>query len=378
MPNGSERSLLADSLLGYHECVRQLTFCLAEDRPPHEAALRIAVASVLRHCPAAEVVVYRPVATADFRTWAKSLSPDILVIDEFPEGAQSWDCKPYALLPLLRAQRPEVIWLDSDIIVTRDCARLFAGLDADSIGVSEEQVSSKNQGTEQRTLGWDFQVGRNFARTINTCVLRVTPNHIPLLERWRDLLTDPRYLRYQTLPFHERPLHFLGGQDALNALLGSREFASIPVHWMRTGREVIHSGGALAYSLSERLGGLFRRIPPFVHGQGTKLWWAFDEGSLKENRNSWWFFRRLLLETSPYFAEAKKYRNRIGMLSPWMEYRTWLGRLNRYLGLGHFALRGLPLTLAATIIDRLSGWRPGTRVLRRDVAAEQAVNTRQE
>jgi hypothetical protein len=351
--------------------VRQLTFCLAEDRPPHEAALRIAVASVLRHCPAAEVIVYRPGATADFRTWTKNLSPNISVIDEFPEGAQSWDCKPYVLLPLLRAQRPEVIWLDSDIIVTRNCAPLFAGLDADTIGVSEEQVSSKNQGTEQRTLGWDFPVSRSFARTINTCLLRVTPNHIPLLERWRDLLRDPRYLRYQTLPFHERPLHFLGGQDALNALLGSREFGHIPIHWIRAGRDVIHSGGALAYSLSERLAGLFRRIPPFVHGQGTKLWWAFDENSLKENRNSWWFFRRLLLETSPYFAEAKKYRNRIGMPSPWMEYRTSFGRVNRYLGLGHFAFRGLPLTLAATIIDRLSGWRPGTRVLRRDVAAEQ-------
>jgi hypothetical protein len=354
--------------------VRRLTFCLAEDRPPHEAALRIAVASLVRHCPEAEVVVYRPAATEDFRTWVKKLSPHISLIDQVPEAARSWDCKPYALLPLLRT-RPEVIWLDSDIIVTRNCARLFAGLDADTIGVSQEQISSKNQGTEYRTLGWNLPIGRRFARTINTCVLRVTPDHIPLLERWRDLLTDERYSRYQSLPFHERPVHFLGAQDALNALLGSREFAAIPIYWIRTGRDVIHSGGALAYSLGERLMGLFRPIPYFVHGQGTKLWWAFNENSLKENQSAWWFFRRLLLETSPYFAEAKAYRDAIGMPCEWMEYSTLLGQLNRCLGLGHFAFRGLPLTFAATIVDRLSGWRPGARARRPDVT-ESAVNSR--
>jgi hypothetical protein len=356
--------------------VRRLTFCLAEDRPPHEAALRITLASVRRHCPDAEVVVYWPAATEDFNAWMKQLSPRISIIDEFPDGVRSWDCKPHVLLALLRARQSEVIWLDSDIIVTRDCAPLFAGLSADAIGVAQEQISSKNQGTEQRTLGWDLPVGRTFSRTINTCVLRVTPNHIPLLQRWSDLLADERYLHYQTLPFHERPLHFLGGQDALNALLGSREFANIPVHWLRTGRDVIHSGGALAYSLGERLGGLLRPIPPFMHGQGTKLWWAFDENSLKENRNSWWFFRRLLLETSPYFAEARAYRDAIGMRCDWMDYSTLLGQFNRYIGLGHFALRGLPLTFAATIIDRLSGWRPGARVLRRDIAPEPIANSR--
>ena len=62
----------------------------------------------------------------------------------------------------------------------------------------------------------------------------------------------------------------MSDQDVLNALLGSEEFACLPIRILKTGLDVIHSGGALAYSLSERLRGLVRPIPPFVHETGRQ------------------------------------------------------------------------------------------------------------
>jgi len=40
---------------------------------------------------------------------------------------------------------------------------------------------------------------------------------------------DPDYVAAQKKPPHERPFHFFGDQDALTALLGSVEFAEVPV-----------------------------------------------------------------------------------------------------------------------------------------------------
>jgi hypothetical protein len=184
-------------------------------------------------------------------------------------------------------------------------------------------------------------------------VLRVTPKHIPLLEHWQSLLADPQYGHWQTRPFSERPLHALSDQDVLNAVVGCSEFDHIPVRYLRRGVDVIHSGGALAYSLSERLRGLTRAIPPFIHGQGAKPWWMFDRSS---GLTGWfWVYRRLLQEVSPYMALVHCYRQEVGLPCPWMDWWSPLGVLVRCVGLGHHAFRGLPLTAAATALTWWQG-----------------------
>ena len=47
------------------------------------------------------------------------------------------------------------------------------------------------------------------------------PDHLPMLEAWRGLLADPRYIEAQAAPWHERPLHLLSDQEVLTALLGA-------------------------------------------------------------------------------------------------------------------------------------------------------------
>ena len=44
-------------------------YCLAEDRDGAEIGLRFAIASMLRVCPSARIVVYRPRPTPEFQRW---------------------------------------------------------------------------------------------------------------------------------------------------------------------------------------------------------------------------------------------------------------------------------------------------------------------
>lgn len=326
----------------------ELIFCLAEDRAGAEIGLRLAVLSVERWCPGSRIVLFRPSSTPEFQTWLSAF-PSVVLLEKWPATAKGWNCKPYALLSLLEEGRPEVVWLDSDLMLANDCRNLFRAMAREEIGVIEEQASSPNHGSEIRTRGWQLPVGRIFPTTMNSCVVRVTPHHLPLVRRWIQLLESDEYRRMDTVALEERPVHVLGDQDVLCALLGSTEFAAMPVRYFRRGVDVLHSGGALAYPVSERLRGLWLPKPSFIHAGGTKPWVVLNES--RDLPGFFWWYRRILQETSPYVAEARRYRHAVGEPCPWLDWHTAPGVAVRMLGLGHFGLRGLPLAAAARVTD---------------------------
>jgi hypothetical protein len=329
-----------------------LTFCICEDRVAEEAGVRLAIASLRRHSPTSDIVVYRPNATAAFSRWVEAMGK-VTLIGSQPAGASSWNCKPHALLPLLREGRQNVVWVDSDIIAARSCDAVFHRMRDDEIGICEEYRAASLQGSDLRVRGWGFTVGRSFPRTLNTAVLRVTPRHVPLLERWQELLSDPSYAASQVIPLHKRPAHQWGDQDVLNALLGSAEFADVPVHLLKTGKDIAHCSSATSYSLGERVGGLLGPIPVFLHAQGAKPWVVLDADRIRRAPEYASKSMMLIQEMSPYFAVSTSYRDSIGMRSEWMDYKSTAGRLLKLVGFGHFAVAGLPLTVAATAAKAL-------------------------
>ena len=326
------------------------TYCLAEDRLPDEAGLRLALLTLRDFVPDSPVVVFRHEPSDAFREFVRAF-PRVTLIPHRPEGADSWNCKPQALLAVLDGGAAEAVWLDSDLALARPCDGLFADLDPETMVVAEEMPSSKQQGSLARTQGWGLIPGRAFPVTINSCVLRVTPAHRPLLRRWRELLADSRYQAAQREPFLRRPLWFQSDQDVLNALLGSQEFTGVPVRFLKSGRDIIHASGLTrSYPVRERLGGLLgQRIPPFLHNPAAKAWHALDPASKARYR----FAERLFVETSPYVALARKYAGQLGPDQAWLRHHTPLGRILRILGGGHYALRGLPAAAALTLLGRL-------------------------
>ena len=325
-------------------------FCLAEDRRDHETGLRLTILSLSRHCPGAPVYVYKPPNDSDFGDWVRSF-PEVTWFPYRPPESHAWNCKPQALKPLLAMGHRDAVWLDADLVVTSDCRRVFERLDERVLAVAQEPASLPHRGTAVRTRGWNLEVGRPLPFTLNSSVLRVTSHHIPFLERWTGMLNDPEYLACQKLVLEERPIHMAGDQDVLNALVGSREFADIPLHVFRSTVDIIHAGGALGYSASERIRGLFRPKPAFIHATAGKPWLWLGGEPYWSQKNFFSWHRRLLQETSPYLFEARRYRNQLGEASQWMDWRTGTGTVLRLLGLGHFALRGLPIALAAGAMD---------------------------
>jgi hypothetical protein len=329
----------------------EIAFCLAEDRAEFGTGVRLAILSLNQHCPDAPVYVYRG-GDSDFAEWIRKF-PQVTLIPHVPEGANSWNCKPQALKPLLARGHRSAVWLDSDIIVTRDCRRLMGALDERTLAVAQEPLSLPFRGTAMRTLAWKLEVRRAVPFTLNSSVLRVTEYHIPLLDRWIQFLADAQYVAYQAGPLEQRPIHMAGDQDILNALIGAFDFADIPLHVFRSAFDIIHTGGALGYSWSERLRGVLKPKPTFLHATAGKPWLWLGGAAYWSQRNFFSWHRRLLQETSPYLFEARRYRGQLGEDTRWMDQRTGAGTLLRLLGFGHFALRGLPLAMAASATDTM-------------------------
>jgi hypothetical protein len=331
---------------------RGIAFCLAEDRADVETGLRLAILSLCKHCSGTPVYVYRPNVSIEFEQWLRRF-PQVTLISNAPIGASSWNCKPQALKPLLEKGYRDVVWLDSDIILTRDCRSRLENLDEHVLAIAQEPTSLPNQGTAVRTRGWDLEVGRSVPFTLNSSVLRVTKAHLGLLDRWTEYLMNPKYVSAQAMPLDERPLHMMSDQCVLNSLLGGKEFANVPLHVLRTGKDIVHAGGALAYSPIERIRGVFQPKPMFLHASAGKPWLWLSGAAYWSKRDFFGWHRRLMQELSPYLYEARQYRNELGMSIDWMYPRTITGTMFRMLGLGHFALRGLPLTTAMSLLFSL-------------------------
>ena len=327
-----------------------LAYCAAEDRADHELGVRLLVASLARHHGGEPLLLFFPPADHAFRTWLQRF-PFVHLIEDWP-GGSGWAIKPSALRYTLR-EFDEAVWIDADIIVTSNPRSMFHQENRHTMVVVEEPSTQPNHGSTARTQGLGLNVGRHLAITTNSCVLRVTNAHDPLLQRWATILASEEYLDSQRKQVEDRPLSLMGDQDVLCGLLGSTMFSDIQIRYLQHGRDIIHSGGLLAYTPKERLKNIYRS-PCFIHGQGTKPWKIFMPPDLTK-KGFFWQYRRLAQEVSPYFAESKKYASDIGAEAKWMSYRSIAGRLLCAIGFGSHSLRGLPISIGAHLYRRLRG-----------------------
>src|SRR5208337_3301489 len=282
---------------------KPLKICIAEDRSSCEPGVRLLLQSLARAEPGCSVVLFCPFADENLVKLAAGLteiSADVRTVS--PPGAYSWNVKPQALLELLGEGADEVVWIDSDIIVSSRFIRRLSAHETDAIVLTEEALwGAADDRNALRARLWGFRVGRQFPFTLNSAVLRVTRRHIPLLKRWRTLLDSPIYRDEQAKAWNSRSANMIGDQDVLTALLCSQEFSDIPVEIFRRGSGVIQYFGLYGFTTGERLRCLINGLPPFVHSQGVKAWIPPNKSGARSLRAR---VTGAYLDASPYTVVA--------------------------------------------------------------------------
>jgi hypothetical protein len=319
------------------------TVCIVEDRPNFEQSLKLLLLSLTVHSPGLTINLFYPPAGPEFFQWAEG-HPHVRVQTWRPKGP-GWDVKPEAALSLLGEGFEEVIWIDSDVIVCSDAVAPFRELTKETFATTVDIPAAQRNGTgADRARSWGFEVRRELTFNPNLGVFRATSGHQRLLERWAELLASPDYMACQQMEWNARPFHMMGDHDPLAALLCSAEFADVPVHFLRSGADVLHFCGVTGYPLAPRMRHLLFGPPTFVHSMGIKPWahrWADASPGLL----GW--LEDKYLDLSPYTLYAARLGRDAGLHCEWMEPHSGVGRALRVLGAGSPPLTGLPIAVLA-------------------------------
>jgi hypothetical protein len=304
-----------------------LLLCSYEDRPSEAIGLNLLMQSLSRTCTDVTLVVYAPAEMREILVVPRNGRLNVLVKDSASIEETGWSAKPSVLLRTLEDGADEAIWLDADIIVTRDFRSLLQGKSGETLILAHEPKWSLHGPRTSKASAWGLVEARMFSPGINSCFIRVVSQHRPLLERWRTLLRSPEYLNAQKQPFCDRPPHVSGDQDVLEAILCSEEYKEISVAFLRSGIDIAQCHLADGYTAGERLTNCFRGLPPLVHAQGFKPW--HDSAR-----------RSVHLDCSPYLLSAALYRNTEGLELEWTRAATWMGWLLRAIFWGEPNLSG--------------------------------------
>jgi lipopolysaccharide biosynthesis glycosyltransferase len=323
------------------------TVCIAEDREACEPCLKLLLMSLSLHCPGMPISLFYPIANEEFRRWVSAYPQVWLQADRLKIGCE-WNVKPQAIMQLLDIGFDEVIWIDSDVLVTRDIRPLFHALD-DAVFVATEHTLAPDRydGTGLRAKLWQLSVGRVLPAALNSGVLRVTRRHYRLMERWWELLQFEEYQSCQQKEWRKRPIHMLGDQGVLTALLTSTEFAQIPLKTLRRGKHIVQFDGVWGYTTAERARNLLGDGPTFIHSIGGKPWVTrWESGRTNDLRE---YLKMVYLDVSPYTLFSVRFSQDLGCDTNWMCAHYKLSSVLRSLGMQQPALTGLPMAILADI-----------------------------
>lgn len=309
-----------------------------EDRDTCLTGALIAAGSLRLHCPDLKIVLWAPGLVDDLGAWGDGLG--IALRGDRPP-LEGWNIKPGVLLELLQYE-PVVYWLDSDILVTSD-VRACLPNDPDIFIGTQDTSWGQRPGSAERRTAWGLPLGRDLADTVNTGFLRVSRAHIPLLTGWGAMLASDVYQDAQRRPVTERPLHLLGDQEALTALLGSRSERAQQVHLLSRGWDIAQCFGPDGFTWRERLtASRHGHVPPLIHAMGMKPWIHPRRHGLR----AW--YDRLHLYLSPYVDLACQQPD-VVEAAGWSPRGSRLGRI--YKGLVRDPLlQELPLCLIDAIV----------------------------
>lgn len=345
------------------------TICIAEDRASCEPAIRLIVLSLHAQSPDTVVHLFFPPAGPGLVAWL-SQYPNVTLDTGCITDGCGWNVKPKAMMYLLDAGFDEVIWIDSDILITGNLNRIFSGMDPSVLMVTEHTLAEeRDDRNARRARLWGLPVGRTFPTAFSSGVVRATREHYRLLQRWWELLQSDAYQDAQKRGWYDRPVHMLGDQDVLTALVTSSEFSCIPLQVLRRGRHIIQFDGVWGYSVPERLMNIFGIGPFFIHAGATKPWlatWKFT--GLRD------YIRMLYLDICPYTIAALRYRSDLDSSAAWMSSHYRLGSLLRFCGAWQAPLVGLPVALFGHVarffrwLRNLTQPRPATADLEVPVA----------
>lgn len=322
-----------------------ITAVAYEDRSDAMVGVQLLALSLAKYSPNFRLDVYSPFSP--LRTSAVDLA-NVRWVETTDLVGQGWNVKPTILLRALE-QSDQVLWIDSDVIVIAPVETMLQRVPTEGMIVSTEYPDPTGILSAVRAEGHGLKLGRKFPHSINSGVMLLDRRHQALLLDWQALLSGKAYQNARKLNAKDRPIHLVGDQDVLWALLSSEEHRRIDVDFFEVGRDIIMHAGGNGYTIQNRIKTLLGARPSLVHSYGAfKPWMSYERGQLSRAQ----YINLVCNELSPYHKAAQVYANLLGN-PEWLKHRTKLAVVLDRVFLGNVELRGMPLAVLAMLAEKL-------------------------
>ncbi len=311
-----------------------------EDRVDALPGVRLLAYSLMQFAPELAFHVFTPHAFQldDIASYDK-----ISVFQRDDLVGRGTSVKP-AIFKTVLEDHPAALWLDTDIVVSGDLTARLRSFSPDAFVISQDYRRVDRGGGRMRTDAYGLTFGEALPYAPNSGFTLIRRNHMAILEKWTELVTSDAYVTALKLPKSERPLAFLGDQQALWAVLSSTSRGDTPVEFLMTGPDQIFQSGANGYHLLDRCKSFFRPSPVIVHMAGPYQPWSFA-GQPKSRKDQ---FQQLCYELGPYFEIAQHYSEQLSR-PDYLTRRMKIAKFLNVLFLGNVALKGMPLSVLATL-----------------------------
>ena len=302
-------------------------FCAFENRKSAFIAAKLLALSLERHCRDFTLYLGVTEENAAFSAWLARHAPHVVTVrlPPFPPQSSLKHVKPLFMLHLFERGITDVTWLDTDMLVLRNLEPLLAPLRDDTLLVAQEEMGRKFEHNRTLLAHYRLEPRRPLEFHVNSCVIRATVRHKPLLEKYLACLLDPVFVAQQTKPPAEKIHDFAFEQNILEILLASGGRAwnpDFPVQFIPKGPGIIQELGVTTYKLRNRLrNGLRIRHPWLVHVPGGKPWSPDPRA-------------RQYRAASVYSAFAETYRHQVDEDMSWANSAGWSSRIARCLSFG--------------------------------------------
>ena len=301
-------------------------FCTFENRPESWIGLKLLALSLERQCRDFTLCVGVLEGQEELAEWLRRRAPHAVTVPvpAFRDAWSIWSVKPRLMLQLFAQGYTDVTWLDADLIVLRDLAPLLEPLDADTVLMARE-LDYPFEFNRPVLEAYGMEPRRELAGGVNTCLMRMTPRHAPLLEKLMECMGAPFFREQTGTPGERRMIKWHYDQTIMELLLtcGDAEWTpTAAVELIPAGSGVIQELGVTRYYLRDRLrNGLGLNRPWLVHCLGMKPWDRHPRA-------------RSVRAASVFSAFAEQYRDEVDEPMPWANAGGLSSRVGRVLSLG--------------------------------------------
>jgi hypothetical protein len=301
-------------------------YCTFENRRESQIGLKLLILSLKKHCRDFTLCVGILEEQPDFSEWLRRHAPHAVPVPlpPFRDSSDIWQVKPLLILQLFAQGWTNVTWLDADLIVLRDLEPLLAPLDDETLLMAQE-LDYAFEFNRPVMEAYRMRPQRELEGCVNTCVMRMTPRHEPLVRKLLECMKDPFFREQTETPPARRMIKWHYDQTIMEMLLTTADdgwTSAIPVRLIPAGSGVIQELGVTRYDLRDRLlNGLGWNRPWIVHCLGLKPW---DPSPRTRSYRA----------ASVFSAFAETYRDEVEEPMPWANAGGWSSRIGRWLSLG--------------------------------------------